>query len=1215
MPIDWDYSFGFGQPFETPAEAEEKGVGAFVDIPLAQGDYVVIAANDCQGCYGDNHGGVSLGVSVIAQLPLPSLGSDKPTPIAARQVIEPTMITIDGLADDWQDYQPLITDDGGDGDTVDVRSVHGLINDQYFYLMIAAYGTIGRYSHVNISFDFEGDGETEYWISFTPFLGVSPFEDAYIYLNTPDQHGKEAQGLGGTQSAQDQVIEFKMPLEFIEGRQDFYVMVDFADTSTGTHRGIDDTSWGHAIRADEREPDDDERTDKMRANVLIAEGKRLDMEGDSFEALQRFETALARYEGTGDRIGEANACRQIAELYSERLGNPQQSLAYFQQAYDLYHELGLRDLESDVSLQIAQTLLSHGMGIGDIAQARDQLYAALEIKRSLGDPIGEAAAYRALGGFHGASGDFQQALALYQEALVIYRDRGDKRGEADIALSIGHLYYDLEDYSTTERYWQEFLEIRREVEGLWGEIWGTNQLAALYWKTGDYNRALEFGLKVIELCDEAYGGECGMGNSYSNLGMYYAGLGDFDAAVQNIEMALEITRRVGYRAGQALAYYDLADVHAQMGNSQEALHDYQQALDIYQEIDAKSQQASIRLETGSLYAELGQYDEALAYQLEALKGFQAIGDPGGEVTAHQQIGETYRTSGDLETALGHYQQAMVIVEGLRGYLTIEELKGQFSELFADVYEGAVLVQFELDRPQDAFAYAERARARAFLDQLGNLHVDPRAGADPSLVEQEQQLSGEIAALAHRVQAEYAQPADQRSDEAAREMRSRLDERRAAYAELLVQLKLSNPEYASLVSVDPLSLQEIQSELLGENVTLIEYFVAEDQTIAFVLTRDSFQAAQLPITREALNNRVSAFRDLVALEAQQPEGRLTHDRVAAAQALFNILFSPLSPHLSHHTLVIVPHNVLHYLPFAALADEEGTPLAARYTLSFAPSASALSYAQDNRNPEEGRLLALGNPTTDLPPLAFAEGEVQAVSTFYASHATLLGPEASEAAFRAAAPSADWIHLAVHGEFNPVSPLFSTLHLAGESTADDSTGPVLSPVEGLTPRTALTSDTDGRLEVHEVFNLDLREANLVVLSACQTKLGELSRGDELVGLTRAFLYAGTPTVVATLWEVDDEATGVLMTAFHRHLREGIGPAAALRAAQEEVRANEKWAAPYYWAGVQVIGDGGEAREEKVTPMAVTPEVEVRSVTEEAGQGGRGCYGAAGWWSVWG
>jgi len=433
---------------------------------------------------------------------------------------------------------------------------------------------------------------------------------------------------------------------------------------------------------------------------------------------------------------------------------------------------------------------------------------------------------------------------------------------------------------------------------------------------------------------------------------------------------------------------------------------------------------------GTVYLHLGQYPQALEHLQRAMDIRLEIDDRTGVAQSYNNLGFAYKGLGENQEALEQFQWALEAYEEVSGRLTIGELRPTFVQQYIHAYEQVVSLSLDLDRPNEAFESSERARARAFLDQLGNHRLDPHAGADPTLVEQEQQLSGEIAALARRVQEEHAKPADQRNDELAREIQSRLEAKRAAYADLLVQLKLSNPEYASLVFVDPLPLEEIQSKVLGEEVTLIEYFVAEDQTVAFVLTRDHFQTIPISITRQALTNRVSAFRDLIALETQQPDECLTHDRLAAAQALFNILFSPLSPHLSHRTLIIVPHNVLHYLPFAALADEEGVPLAARYTLSFAPSASALSYAQANRNPDGGRLLALGNPTTDLPPLAFAEGEVQAISPLYASPSTLLGPDASEAAFRAAAPSADWIHLAVHGQFNPLSPLFSPLHLAGE-----------------------------------------------------------------------------------------------------------------------------------------------------------------------------------------
>jgi hypothetical protein len=145
---------------------------------------------------------------------------------------------------------------------------------------------------------------------------------------------------------------------------------------------------------------------------------------------------------------------------------------------------------------------------------------------------------------------------------------------------------------------------------------------------------------------------------------------------------------------------------------------------------------------------------------------------------------------------------------------------------------------------------------------------------------------------------------------------------------------------------------------------------------------------------------------------------------------------------------------------------------------------------------------------------------------------------------------------------------------------------------------TAEQDGRLEVQEVFNLDLHEANLVVLSACETALGEQSRGDELVGLSRAFLYAGSPVVVASLWPVEDEATGVLMTAFHRQIQAGVGPAAALTSAQAEVRRQEKWAAPYYWAGFVVIGDGGpEVAEQPTSIISTVASASTEATSKEA------------------
>jgi CHAT domain-containing protein len=209
------------------------------------------------------------------------------------------------------------------------------------------------------------------------------------------------------------------------------------------------------------------------------------------------------------------------------------------------------------------------------------------------------------------------------------------------------------------------------------------------------------------------------------------------------------------------------------------------------------------------------------------------------------------------------------------------------------------------------------------------------------------------------------------------------------------------------------------------------------------------------------------------------------------------------------------------------------------------------------------LVVGNPATGefdataslameregLGPLPFAEQEARTIAALYDVE-PLIGEAATEGAVREGVAGANILHLAAHGHYNPVAPFSSLIALAPDGAHD------------------------GWLTVGEVYGLDLAQSDLLVLSACQTQLGELSAGDELVGLTRAFFFAGAPTVIASLWNVNDQATALLMERLYTHLREGLGKAEALRQAQLEVM--EAHPDPYYWAGFVLSGDGGEVSE---------------------------------------
>lgn len=361
----------------------------------------------------------------------------------------------------------------------------------------------------------------------------------------------------------------------------------------------------------------------------------------------------------------------------------------------------------------------------------------------------------------------------------------------------------------------------------------------------------------------------------------------------------------------------------------------------------------------------------------------------------------------------------------------------------------------------------------------------------------------------RLKRQLAHPKEQQDRELIQWIKDQQTRQHRAYEDLLMNIELSHPEYASLVRVESLTLNDIQ-HLLKPDTTLLSYFVTPATTLAFLITRDSFTTIKLPVSEHALGAAIANARSDGWPSASPPQ---------ALDNLYNTLIAPLKNHLSTRVLGIIPHGVLHYLPFAALADGQ------RYL---------------------SRVLALANgQAAGLSSLEGVNQEVRAIAQRYKTH-LLIGENATETALREGASTHAIIHLAAHGALNTTSPLFSRI--------------LLSPDQ----------EHDGALEVHEVYELDLQQTELVVLSACETHLGKQSRGDDIIGLTRAFMYAGTPSVIASLWKVNDQATSDLMTLFYKHLKQGNSKARALQIAQQKIRS--RYPHPYYWAAFVLTGDPG-------------------------------------------
>jgi CHAT domain-containing protein len=586
---------------------------------------------------------------------------------------------------------------------------------------------------------------------------------------------------------------------------------------------------------------------------------------------------------------------------------------------------------------------------------------------------------------------------------------------------------------------------------------------------------------------------------------------------------------------------------------------------------------------GELEQVQGRYPEALEAYEQALVIIKEVADPAGEGALRNNLGRLYRLQGQPEEALASFQKALAIFEAIRTAAGSDAGRTGFIAQYSATYQVVVDLLYQQGQPEAAFLVTEQGRARSFLDSLvtGRVQLSD-TGATELLAQEREDYARRQAAQDALAKARALRPPQ---PELVRELESQLAGAERAYEAMQQRLAARGDDLASLIpgrSPDyVLGVRQVQQRL-AEKTTLLSYYILEDRVLAFLISKREFQVIPLSVSPTQLASQITAFRDFGDIEKAHP---------ASLISLYDWLIEPLKPYLPDTPelspaegganppassgerppqLMIIPHGALHYLPFAALTDGERY-LIDDYSLTVLPSASALPFIQENaRQTADQPLpspLILGNPATgdfdttavfattrdQLGSLPFAEKEARRIGQLY-EVVPLTGIAATESALEERVPRAGILHLAAHGFYNPVTPLSSLIALAPDK------------------------ENDGWLTVGEVYGLDLDQTDLVVLSACETQLGQkgfetglgVTAGDEVVGLTRAFIFAGTPSVLASLWKVEDEATSLLMERFYTHLQAGMGKAEALRQAQLEVRA--EYPNPYYWAAFILSGDPG-------------------------------------------
>lgn len=849
--------------------------------------------------------------------------------------------------------------------------------------------------------------------------------------------------------------------------------------------------------------------------------------------------------------------------------------------------------------------LSRALGL--LGQAR-ALWAGLGYREM------ELAALSGKGDVYYTMSAFAQAKAAYHEALIISRDRQDIRSEAEILNNLAMVLWPLGDV-------QEALEALDAAEARWrrlkfpyGEAIAVNNRGILLWESGEYDEARQAYEQALAMFGRL-GETRGSAYALNNMGVLFEALGARQEALAFLGRAIALFRRTGDRVAEGRAEVRRARIHlagrrraaawtsvtraldvlegtadrlaqadalAQRarsfeaeGRSPMARFEMHRALARYRELDSRRGISDALHDIGRSHLQDGDPDNAAAFLSEALEIRRALDLKALVAETHYQLGLIERARRLPDRARQHLEQAIGLVEAVRSGVLEKQLRASYAESKRQYYAAyiSVLLDSHAVSPGAGFdrlalEASERAKSRGLAELLRESWNQVSSNVPADLRTREQSLRKRINYWSWQLWQRAAQPGAERVRQ---EIQTTLRTLTADHDAAMADIRRADPRFALLHTPEHITAEAIQGALAAHRATLVAYHLLDDATAVWVLT-----GLDMHVRRLAPRHDIErAARGFVARVSDRTSGATAAP--PSARALSRAVFDPISALVRTTRVLFAPDGALHAVPWSALTNDAGEPLALLREISVTHSATVLTLLTREiagRPPPDGLLAAIGDPVFDnsdprlrrtprsapsahrgtgLARLAHSREEVEQILA-------LVPPSRQLRAVDFDASRALIMSEALRG--------YRIVHFATHAVQDRSqpslSGIVLSMVD------KAGQAQDGFVRLHDIYNLRL-QADLVVLSACETGTGREWSGEGVASLARGLFHAGAARVVSTLWKVDDEATAALMQAFYGGLLrpDAAGPASALREAQARIRQDPRWRHPYYWAGFIVQG----------------------------------------------
>jgi len=827
--------------------------------------------------------------------------------------------------------------------------------------------------------------------------------------------------------------------------------------------------------------------------------------GNTAGARRHYEAALDRNRRSGRASVASDNMVNLANL-ATRQGDYITAGRLYRDALDIRRTASERAREAPVL---------HSLGLlelrrGDYLAARDALTQAIAIYDETGPRADAVTARTDLAQAQGAMGDLQSALMTLRRADAAATRDSAPDLLAALALARADLAVEFNALTDAEREYTVAGDRFGTLGDPESQADARQGLGLLLLRRDDAAgaaKAFELALEAVR----ASGDVRAIAQTRLLLGVALAQSGDTSAGRREVRLAHVTLRGVGDDVGEATALGALADLAWRAGDRRGAERMYDRAL-----------------------ARLGSRNAPAVWADLHLGRARVVAD-----------------RGDLAGAASELRGIVDATDRLAGSIRLSERRAAYRADKWVAYERLSLVERQRGRDAAAFEVSERLRGQELLELLAEGRLGVAPPNDEAVVAREQDLRRRIAFLERALEEEhgrdYVRGLAFRSD-ASGASRAALDAAQREYTEVLSRLREAAPEYAQLVQPMTVDANAVAAHLQPDEA-LVEFLVTDSTTLVFVMRRNGLTSLDLGVGRRALASAVDFARETISGHTRSSSTDLWS---APLERLHRVLIEPIERSgalRGARTLLIAPHAELHYLPFAALIDRDSTRrfLIERYEVAYVPSAALWLRLADRRSAARSRGVLAFAPRPDALPAS--RDEVRAIQSLYGREATVLtAAAATEAEFRARGGRFAIIHFATYGVLNKQNPLFSFVELAPDAR------------------------DDGRLAVHEVFGAALH-AQLVVLSACQTALGsgalaDVPSGDDWIGLVRAFLFAGSDNVLATLWPVDDKASALVMRAFYEELK-GHSLPSALASAQRRAIQSRRTRDPANWAAYSLVG----------------------------------------------